>query len=161
MPALCRQLRNRRQLKLVGVAAAAITFTAMSVCFSKAVAAVAVPALPQLSDRIFLVTGSTDGIGKFTAEQLALQGATLSFQVCSSRHAPSTDYVQHLCCIHHSFCQPFVVTLTFARVVALEAAPYLCTVAQLRRSTAPCKSSRGWRHRPGAESGESRGACPE
>ncbi|CAE8697953.1 unnamed protein product [Polarella glacialis] len=72
-----RQLRNRRQLKLVGVAAAAITFTAMSVCFSKAVAAVAVPALPQLSDRIFLVTGSTDGIGKFTAEQLALQGCTV------------------------------------------------------------------------------------
>jgi len=37
-------------------------------------AAAAPPPLPQ---RIFLVTGSTDGIGKFTAEQLAKKGCTV------------------------------------------------------------------------------------
>lgn len=34
-------------------------------------------ALPPLSDRVFLVTGSTDGIGRFTAEQLADEGCTV------------------------------------------------------------------------------------
>lgn len=33
--------------------------------------------LPPLSERIFVVTGATDGIGKFTAERLAQQGATV------------------------------------------------------------------------------------
>eukprot|EP00419_Tripos_fusus_P033719 CAMPEP_0172760460 /NCGR_PEP_ID=MMETSP1074-20121228/169615_1 /TAXON_ID=2916 /ORGANISM="Ceratium fusus, Strain PA161109" /LENGTH=281 /DNA_ID=CAMNT_0013594433 /DNA_START=122 /DNA_END=967 /DNA_ORIENTATION=+ len=36
-----------------------------------------IPDLPPLSKRVFLVTGSTDGIGKFTAEQLAKQGCTV------------------------------------------------------------------------------------
>ena len=31
--------------------------------------------LPPIAKRVFLVTGSTDGIGKFTAEKLAQQGA--------------------------------------------------------------------------------------
>lgn len=34
-------------------------------------------ASPPLHQRVFLVTGSTDGIGKFTAEQLAKQGCTV------------------------------------------------------------------------------------
>lgn len=33
--------------------------------------------LPPLSSRVFLVTGSTDGIGKFTAELLAKEGCTV------------------------------------------------------------------------------------
>merc|ERR1740121_655141 len=33
--------------------------------------------LPPLQERVFLVTGATDGIGKFTAEQLAKLGCTL------------------------------------------------------------------------------------
>eukprot|EP00747_Dinoflagellata_sp_TGD_P205003 gnl/TRDRNA2_/TRDRNA2_78721_c0_seq1.p1 gnl/TRDRNA2_/TRDRNA2_78721_c0~~gnl/TRDRNA2_/TRDRNA2_78721_c0_seq1.p1 ORF type:complete len:290 (-),score=36.74 gnl/TRDRNA2_/TRDRNA2_78721_c0_seq1:81-920(-) len=33
--------------------------------------------LPPLSQRVFLVTGATDGIGKFTAELLAKQGSTV------------------------------------------------------------------------------------
>eukprot|EP00746_Dinoflagellata_sp_MGD_P041438 gnl/MRDRNA2_/MRDRNA2_20023_c0_seq1.p1 gnl/MRDRNA2_/MRDRNA2_20023_c0~~gnl/MRDRNA2_/MRDRNA2_20023_c0_seq1.p1 ORF type:complete len:203 (+),score=27.88 gnl/MRDRNA2_/MRDRNA2_20023_c0_seq1:90-611(+) len=34
-------------------------------------------ALPPLKDRIFFVTGATDGIGEFTAELLAKQGCTV------------------------------------------------------------------------------------
>jgi len=37
----------------------------------------ALPGMPPLADRVFLVTGSTDGIGRFTAEQLAKQGCTV------------------------------------------------------------------------------------
>jgi len=33
--------------------------------------------LPPLNKRVFLITGSTDGIGKFTAEQLAEKGCTV------------------------------------------------------------------------------------
>jgi NAD(P)-dependent dehydrogenase (short-subunit alcohol dehydrogenase family) len=33
--------------------------------------------LPPLSERIFFVTGATDGIGEFTSEQLARQGCTV------------------------------------------------------------------------------------
>jgi len=32
---------------------------------------------PPLADRVFLVTGATDGIGKYTAELLALEGSTV------------------------------------------------------------------------------------
>lgn len=35
--------------------------------------------MPPLKDRVFLVTGSTDGIGKFTAEKLLKQGCTVLF----------------------------------------------------------------------------------
>lgn len=35
--------------------------------------------MPPLSERVFLVTGSTNGIGKFTAEKLLKQGCTVLF----------------------------------------------------------------------------------
>jgi NAD(P)-dependent dehydrogenase (short-subunit alcohol dehydrogenase family) len=36
-----------------------------------------IPGLSPLSERVFMVTGATAGIGKFTAEQLATQGCTV------------------------------------------------------------------------------------
>jgi len=33
--------------------------------------------LPPISERVFFITGATDGIGKFTAELLAKEGSTV------------------------------------------------------------------------------------
>jgi len=55
-------------------AAASVAWTVQS---SPGAAMASVPGLPPLSERVFMVTGSTDGIGKFTAEQLAKQGCTV------------------------------------------------------------------------------------
>eukprot|EP00416_Gambierdiscus_australes_P004387 CAMPEP_0171121554 /NCGR_PEP_ID=MMETSP0766_2-20121228/102780_1 /TAXON_ID=439317 /ORGANISM="Gambierdiscus australes, Strain CAWD 149" /LENGTH=318 /DNA_ID=CAMNT_0011584339 /DNA_START=89 /DNA_END=1046 /DNA_ORIENTATION=- len=44
--------------------------------------------MPRLQERIFLVTGSTDGIGKFTAEQLAKEGCTV---LVHGRNAPKIE----------------------------------------------------------------------
>lgn len=64
---------HKSRILITAVAAVAV----MSLMGSTAGTASAGSGLPPVSERVFFITGATDGIGRFTAGQLAKQGATV------------------------------------------------------------------------------------
>ncbi|CAE7630370.1 DHRSX [Symbiodinium pilosum] len=68
---------KKKRAAVVATVAAAATGLAASWWSTPTTLAMAGQSTPPLQERIFMVTGATDGIGKFTAEQLAKLGSTV------------------------------------------------------------------------------------